>query len=53
LVDRARCAEARAQRRQEAVDALVAGEDMRVNDEDSDNEEMEEAPFRVPQRKVR
>jgi len=53
MADRARRAEARAQRRQEAVEALVVGEDM-INDEDlDDNEEMEEAPVRVPQRRVR
>ena len=53
MADRARRAEARAQRRQEAAEAVVAGQDM-VNEEDSDdNEEMEEAPVRVPNRIVR
>ena len=43
MTDRARGAEARAQRRQEAAEAVVAGQDM-VNEEDSDdNEELEEA----------
>ena len=41
-----------AQRRQESVDALAAGEDL-INDEDlDDNEEMAEAPVRVPQRRI-
>jgi len=53
MADRARRAEARAQRRQEAAEAVVAGEDME-NEEDSDNnEEMEETPVRVPQIIVR
>ena len=53
MVDLARRAEARAQRWQEAVDALAAVEDP-MNDEDSDdNEEMGEALVRVPQRRVR
>ena len=53
MADRARRAETRAQRRQEAAEAVVAGQDM-VNKEDSDdNEEMEEAPVRIPQRIVR
>ena len=47
MADRARRAEARAQRRQDAVDALAAVEDP-TNEEDSDdNEEMGEAPYRV------
>ena len=50
MADRARHAEARAQRRQEATEVVVAGEEM-VNEEGSDdNEEMEKAPVRVPQR---
>jgi hypothetical protein len=53
MADRARRAEARAQRRQEAAEAVVAGQE-NVNEEDSDdNEEMEEVPVRVPQRKAR
>ena len=53
MADRARRAEARDQRRQEAVDALVLVEDP-MNEEDSDdNEEMGEAPVRIPQRRVR
>jgi len=49
MAHRARRAEARAQRRQGAVESLAA-----VDEEDSDdNEEMDEAPARVPQRKLR
>ena len=39
MADRARRAEARAQRGQEAVDALAAVEDPIKNDEDSDDDE--------------
>ena len=53
MADRARRAEARAQRRQEAAEAVVTDQD-RVNEEDSDdNEEMEEVPVRVLQRIAR
>ena len=49
MADRARHAEARALRRQEAVGALAAVEDP-IDEEDlNDNEEMA-APVRVPQR---
>ena len=53
MTDRARRAEARAQRRQEAAEAVVAGGDMENEKDSDDNEEMEEAPVRVPQRIVR
>ena len=53
MADRARRAEDRAQRRQEDVDALAAVEDPFNNEVLDDNEEMGEAPVRVPQRKVR
>ena len=53
MADRARRAKARAQRRQKAAEAVVAGQE-RVNEEDSDdNEEIEEVPVRFPQRMAR
>ena len=55
MADRARRAEARAQRRQEAAEAVEAGQDNEiVNEADSDdNEQVEEVPVRVPQRLAR
>ena len=53
MAHRARRAEARAQRQQGAVESLAAVEDP-IDEEDSDdNEELGEAPVRVPQRKRR
>jgi len=53
MADRARRADARAQRRQEAAEAVVAGQE-NVNEEDSDdNEEMEEVPVRIPRGRAR
>ena len=52
MADRARRAEARAQRRQDAVDTLASVENP-IDEEDSDdNEEMKEAHARTPYRRV-
>jgi len=53
MADRSRRAEARAHKRQEAVDALAAVEDPMDGEDSDDDEEMEESPVRVPQRRVR
>ena len=53
MADRARCANARAQRRQEAVDVLAAVSDPIDEDDSDDNEEIDEAHVRVLQRRVR
>jgi len=53
MADCARCAQDRAQRRQEAVDALAAVEDPIDEEYSDDDEEMEEEHVRVPQRIVR
>ena len=53
MTDCARRIEAQAQRRQKTVDVLAAVEDP-INEEDSDdNEDMDEAPVPVSQRRVR
>jgi hypothetical protein len=53
MADRARRAEARAQRRQEAAEVLVAGQENGNEEDSDDNEEMAEVQVRVPQRMAR
>jgi hypothetical protein len=53
MADRARRAEARAQRRQEAAEAVVAGQENENEEDLDDNEEMEDVPVRVHHRRAR